>query len=132
MLKFETSFLKSCSLLYIFLFSRWNQKIYVLHFSANFAILMKFFRNVSFVLYFIVLTSIAHLSIDSICSSYAVVLDILTRAFVFDIFDDFRLYIIININHCSNSWRKSIDYAQRWSEFLWHDCRALTVHATSW
>jgi hypothetical protein len=132
MLNFETSFLKSCFLLYIFLLSRWNQKIYVLHFSSDFATLMKFFRNVSFVLYSIVLTLISHLSIDSVCSSYAVVLDILIRAFVFDILDDFWLFIIININHCSNSWRKSIDYAQKWSELFWHDCRALIIHSTSW
>jgi hypothetical protein len=125
MFKFETSFLKSCFLLYIFFLFRWNQKIYVLHFSSNFAISMKFFRNINFVFYFIVFTLIIHLSIVSICSSYAIVLDILTRVFVFDIFDDFRLYIIININHCSNSWRKSIDYVQRWSKLLWHDYRAL-------
>ncbi len=40
----------------------------------------------------------------------------------------FDSIIIININHCINSWRKTIDYTRRWSKLLWHNYRALTMH----
>ncbi len=44
----------------------------------------------------------------------------------------FDWIIIININHCINSWRKTINYTWKWSKLLWHDCRALTSYSITW
>jgi hypothetical protein len=117
--------------IYFFFFIR-NQKIIVLHFASKFATFWKFFRNVIFDSCFIVFTSIAHLLVNSVYTSYTVLFENSSKFLNLKYSMIFYWIIIINNNHRINSWRKTMNYTRKWSKLLWHDYRALTMHSISW
>ncbi len=117
--------------IYFFFLVR-NQKIYVLHFSSNFAISWKFFRNVIFDFFLLCLhrslicSSIQFTRATQYYSRYSSKFWNLKYSMIFD------WIIIIDINHCINSWRKTMNYTRRWSKLFWHGYRTLTMHSTVW
>jgi hypothetical protein len=76
--------------IYFFLFVR-NQKIYMSYISHQISRFDENSFEMSSSIFIIVLTSIAHLLVNSVYMSYTVLFEILVEVFESEIFDDFRL-----------------------------------------